>query len=114
MTTKHSLRPAHDRALTRTEREFLEQLRFREHQPGGAQGAFLFSLRQGRVGVIVRTMMNTYETHPQFTKNQRTIDRLEAAGLIQIGSLQRLPTPFAPGGAGKPVTITQLGRETIQ
>lgn len=106
-------RPGHDRALTRAESEFLQQLHFRRQQPEGVQGAFLFDLSLSRRGVIVRTMMNTYETSPRFTKNQRTLDALEAAGLIEIGPVQKLPDPFGPCGYGQPVTITQLGRQTI-
>lgn len=108
-----TLRPGHNRALTRTENEFLEQLRFRQHQSDGAQGAFLSALTPRRQTLIVRTMMHTYEIHPGMTKNQSTLDGLEAAGLIKIGPGQKLPAPFAPGGYGRPITITQLGRDTI-
>lgn len=58
-------------------------------------------------------MMNTYETHPQFTKNDATLRTLEQAGLIHIGPGQTLPKPFGPCGYGQPIAITQLGRETI-
>lgn len=105
-----ALRPAHDRALTLAEREFLEQLRFRNDPQ---HPSFIFSLDRGRQGVIVRTMFGTYETHPRFTKNQRTLDGLEREGLITIGQIQKLPHPFGPGGAGKPIAITASGRNAI-
>ena len=88
-------RPAHDRPLTRTEREYLQQLRLRQRQKDGSQGAFVFSLRRGRMGLIVRTTFNAYETHLRFAKNQRTLDLLsgfcdrhaQAPGQNMLGEL---------------------------
>lgn len=103
-------RPGRDRALTRAEREFLEQLLLRDNP---TDPNFIFSLPRGRQGFIARMASGPYEVMFDLTKNQSTIDGLEQAGLITVDSGQKLPKPFGPGGYGYPIAITQLGRETI-
>lgn len=103
-------RPGHDRALTRAEREFLEQLLLRDNP---TDPNFIFSLPRGRQGFIARMASGPYEVMFDLTKNQSTIDGLEHAGLITVDSGRKLPKPFGPGGYGYPIAITQLGRETI-
>ena len=97
----------HTRALTRTEKEYLLQLRFRTDPD---HPTYIFELRRSRWGLIVWTLMCTYEVASQFTKTRATLDALKRGGLIEIGPGQSLPHPFT-NGYGHPITLTAAGRE---
>lgn len=101
--------PARDRALTRSERRYLEALdRLRTPQ----HPAHVFSLPNGRWGLLARTATSPYDFRPGLNKNDATLRVLEAAGLIRIGRGTSLPVPFEQG-YGHPIELTTLGVDTI-
>lgn len=108
-----TLVPALGRALTHTERRFLERIADLQQQPDAQIGVYLTTLTPRRSVLIVRTPVGSYELDGRHVKNRSQIEKLEKANLIAFGTLENLPEPFAPGGSGRPITVTEAGLNAL-
>lgn len=94
--------------LSRSDREFLRHLAFREGNLG--RPCWVYRLPRNRWGLVVWTMFGAWAKHPKFTKNGRTLAQLESAGLIEYGPATYLPSPY-DHEYGSTVTLTGIGAE---
>lgn len=108
-----TLVPTLGRALTQTERRFLERIAGLQQQPDAQIGVYLTTLTPRRSILIVRMPSGSYELDSTHVKNRSQIEKLEKARLIVFGTLQNLPEPFAPGGSGRPITVTEAGLNAL-
>lgn len=97
-------------ALSRSDREFLRHLAFREAGDNG-RPSWVHSAPRNRWQLVVWTMCGSYARAP-FVKNGRTLARLEAAGLIAYGRDQYLPAPYQREW-GSTVLLTEVARRAI-
>lgn len=109
MSDEHT--PSATGNLSRTDREYLSHLRFRE---AGGEGRPCWVYRQprNRWALLVWTLMGTWSRTPQWTKNGRTLASLEARGLIEYGPDGYLPVPFQTE-YGSEIRLTAAGRRAI-
>ncbi|WP_247040284.1 hypothetical protein [Arthrobacter rhizosphaerae] len=96
--------------LSRTDREFLQHLAFRQAGPAD-EPCWVHRKPRNRWHLIVWTMMRSYERSP-FVKNGKTLARLEATELIEYGPEMNLPEPYAREH-GSTIMLTTAGYAAI-
>lgn len=96
--------------LSRSEKNFLSHLEFRESGDDGRQ-SWLLPISRGRQQLVVWTMMGCWAKSP-FVKNESTIHRLESNGFVELGDHQPMPDPYN-GKRGRTVALTATARQAI-
>lgn len=96
--------------LSRSEKNFLAHLEFRESGEDGRQ-SWLLPISRGRQQLVVWTMMGSWAKSP-FVKNDSTIRRLGSSGFIELGEAQPLPDPYS-GKRGRTVALTAKAIQSL-
>lgn len=100
--------------LTRTRRELLQQLYFRE-EGVGAPCWIVQSHPSNRYVLMVRTLMDTWERHSRVSVT--TLRALHSDGYIEYSERQQMPAWWLRRDLeetlGRQVTITDKGRQAI-
>lgn len=95
--------------LTKTQRDLLALMKFREAEPGGP--CWVVDAARGRFALWVMTLMGRYERHSHV--NVATLRKLHEAGLIEYGEDVPMPDWHTParleGNWGSTVTLTPAG-----
>lgn len=89
--------------LSRSEKNFLSHLEFRESGEDGRK-SWLIPISRSRQQLVVWTMMGSWAKSP-FVKNESTIHRLESNGFIALGDHQPMPDPYS-AKRGRTVALT--------
>jgi hypothetical protein len=100
--------------LTRTRRNLLQQLYFREN--GVGEPCWIVGTSpSSRYVLLVRTLMGSWERHSRVSIT--TLRALHTAGLIAYSDLQTMPAWWVSredeSALGRQVTITDKGRQAI-
>ena len=101
--------------LTRTQRELLRQMAFREAEPGGP--CWVVAAGNGGIYVLcVMTVMGWYARHSRVSAG--TLQRLHDAGLIQYGPEVPMPEWFTPARgeatSGRTASLTDTGHAALR
>lgn len=100
--------------LTKTQRELLKTMAFREAPPGGP--CWVVATARGRYALWVFTMMGKYGYLKDISGS--TLRKLHTAGLIEYGEDVKMPDwhrPRSPQEAteGSTATLTDAGRAAL-